>query len=463
MLRDFLPSNTIIKCINLKKRKDKKQYMKKQAKRKNFDISFYTAESNKDPKRGCLESHCNVIESLVGKKHEAVLILEDDAHFIKPLKKVKIPEDWDMLYLGGNVKFNMGKYDENWTRIVSWCTHAYIVNLKNRELVEKILESRNQEKEIDTYYIENIHPFFNCYMITPMVAIQKEGYSDIENANVSYNFMSQTLEGFSKPQHKEEDGNYRLILPHVEEKDLPHVSILTPTYKRRKYFSLPIYCFMNFIYPKDKIEWIIVEEEGNDNETVKDMVQFDKRIRYYQVDKVDGKPIPIGKKRNICTELSNHDFILNMDDDDYYPPESILARVKLLMKYNNEIGMVGSSIIGTYDIINRRSGWVSDGNLTIGEASMGYRRSFWEKQKFNDNHKKGEYRQMIEGRFEKIMEIPYYFVVFALNHGENMTISKRIKERENNNSQDEKPELSIYWNEEAKGFINDIGDRLMNN
>ena len=104
MLRDFLPENTIIKCINLKKRKDKKLYMKKQAKRKKFDLSFYSAELHSNPKRGCLESHCNIIENMAEKNIKAVLILEDDAHFIKTVGKVKLPDDWDMLYLGGECK-----------------------------------------------------------------------------------------------------------------------------------------------------------------------------------------------------------------------------------------------------------------------------------------------------------------------------------------------------------------------
>ena len=41
-----------------------------------------------------------------------------------------------------------------------------------------------------------------------------------------------------------------------------------------------------------------------------------------------------------------------MDDDDYYPPESIISRIKILLKYKlDNIECVGSTLIGTYNII----------------------------------------------------------------------------------------------------------------
>ena len=95
-------------------------------------------------------------------------------------------------------------------------------------------------------------------MLNPMIAIQKSGYSDIEKKMVNYDFMEKTLKGLMEPEHKIVDGSYVLKLPKIEDKDLPTVSIVTPTYNRRHLFSLPLYNFENFIYPKDKIEWIMM-------------------------------------------------------------------------------------------------------------------------------------------------------------------------------------------------------------
>lgn len=450
-------------CINLKHRKEKKIFMERQARKKNFKFDLYKTKLHKNPKRGCLESHISVIQNAKNNGYQSVLILEDDCLFIKDPNNIPtLPHDWDMIYLGGNVKYVLDKYNDNWSRIVSYTTHCYCVNLTNTNLVNTILAAKDATDEIDAYYIKNIHTQFKCYMLNPMIAIQKEGYSDIENAKVNYNFMQQTLNGFAKPEHIIKDKQYIMKLPDIPDEQLPYVSIVTPTYKRRQFFSLPIFCFKNFIYPKNKIEWIIAEEihqNEDQSSSVEDMVQFDNRIKYFKsIIPINDKPLPIGAKRNLTVEHASHDIIIHMDDDDYYPPESILARVKLLVKYKEHIGMIGSSTIGAYNMIEQKSKMLSDGTLSIGEASMAYYKSFWEQQKFTNTHTKGEYRGIIDGRFNQILDVPYYFILHALNHNQNMTLSKRpgrtIDENTNTNTNGETIfDTTMYWNEDTKEFI----------
>ena len=55
-------NNVKVVCINLKCRKDKKKYMKKQLKRRKLDFKFFNAEKHANPKRGSLESHLTVIK-----------------------------------------------------------------------------------------------------------------------------------------------------------------------------------------------------------------------------------------------------------------------------------------------------------------------------------------------------------------------------------------------------------------
>ena len=40
----------------------------------------------------------------------------------------------------------------------------------------------------------------------------------------------------------------------------PLVSICTPTFNRRPFWPYIIKCFENQTYPKDKIEWIIIDD-----------------------------------------------------------------------------------------------------------------------------------------------------------------------------------------------------------
>ena len=66
--------------INLKKRPDQKEYIEKQLKNRKIEYSFYMADKHTDPKRGCLESHINIIAN---SNAQNLLIMEDDCKFIR--------------------------------------------------------------------------------------------------------------------------------------------------------------------------------------------------------------------------------------------------------------------------------------------------------------------------------------------------------------------------------------------
>jgi hypothetical protein len=115
-----------------------------------------------------------------------------------------------------------------------------------------------------------------------------------------------------------------------------------------------------------------------------------------------------------------------MDDDDYYPPESILARIKILLKYEKEgIECVGSTLIGTYNIIYNESSMSTDGPISLSEATMAYTKKFWEEKPFDEFCLLGEHKSFTENRLFKIMDIPYSFIIIAINHKSNFTENLR--------------------------------------
>jgi hypothetical protein len=427
-INSFLP-NVDVQCINLKHRKDKYNYIKKVFKRRKISAKFFIAELNPNPKRGCLESHLSVISKVAKTDCKTLLMLEDDAKFMQPLCNIpEPPHNWDMLYLGGTVRSKISQYNEHWYRVTCFTTHAYIINMENKELVADIMRAKDYDMEIDNFYINQIHAKYNCYMVYPMMILQKEDYSDIEQCIVNYDYMEQTLMGFTKPEHTTHDKQYVLKLPVIDDNDLPCVSILTPTYNCRKIFPLAIHNFMNIDYPKKKIEWIIIDDSdlvSDSNNDISDLIPRFKNIKYIKLPpKLCGTRYSIAEKRNIANEHALYKYRVHMDDDDYYPPESVKCRVKILLKYP-DIGCVGCSMIGIYDIINNKCSMSSDGDLTLSEASMGYTHAFWNSCNFNQLELKGEYKSFIEGRFNKIMDLPYSFVIYALSHDTNYTSKTR--------------------------------------
>ena len=458
-------------CINLKEREEKRKWMVKQAKKQNIKLHFYTAELHQNPKRGCLESHLSVIKNALKEGHKYLFILEDDALFKNKLKDLpEPPENWDMLYLGGTVKHVFSKdlnekKKSSWIRMTCWTTHAYILNLTNKDLIDEILKSEEEgpEMEIDRYYVNKIHQKYKAYMVNPMACIQKSGHSDIEGRKVEYSFMEKSMYGLRKPNYEiTEEGAYKLKLPDIPFDKLPGVSIITPTKDREWMFSLPKFNFSRFSYPPDKLEWIIVDSSATDD--LKYHFMGNKRVKYLHVN----EPCTIAHKRNLACKMAKNPIIVHMDDDDIYKPESILARVKPIVGYKNT-ECVGCSRIGIYDIINDSSFISSDGHLSLSEASMAYTKRFWEEQQFDPGCERGEYGSFMQNRLDKIVEIPYIFVMCALNHNKNFT--PRTKWISDNNVGQETirnketgkvMNFKDTWDEETQLFIGNLRKYILN-
>jgi len=111
-----------------------------------------------------------------------------------------------------------------------------------------------------------------------------------------------------------------------KKENIPRVSICTPTFNRRPFFKGLIDSIMLQTYPKDRIEWIIVDD-GTDK--IEDLVKDIPFVKYFYTEKMN-----LGKKRNFmheqCSFKNDNDIIIYFDDDDYYPKERISHAVEKL-------------------------------------------------------------------------------------------------------------------------------------
>jgi glycosyltransferase involved in cell wall biosynthesis len=121
---------------------------------------------------------------------------------------------------------------------------------------------------------------------------------------------------------------------------LPFVSICTPTFNRRPFIETIIKCYLSQDYPKNKLEWIIIDD-GTDH--IEDLVKDISGVKYFKYD----SKMTLGKKRNLMHEKSKGDIIVYMDDDDFYPPCRVSHAVETLQK-NKQALCAGSSEIYIY-------------------------------------------------------------------------------------------------------------------
>jgi glycosyltransferase involved in cell wall biosynthesis len=120
----------------------------------------------------------------------------------------------------------------------------------------------------------------------------------------------------------------------------PFVSVCTPTYNRRMFIPQLIKCFQKQTYPKELMEWIIIDD-GDDS--VEDLFKGVECVKYFRYE----EKIKLGRKRNLMHEKSKGEIIVYMDDDDYYPPDRVTHAVDRLRARPNALA-AGSSVVYIY-------------------------------------------------------------------------------------------------------------------
>ena len=130
--------------------------------------------------------------------------------------------------------------------------------------------------------------------------------------------------------HTSVENTLSLFVPVINDDDLPKISIVTPTYNRSNIFQLAVKNFRDIAYPKHKIEWIIVNDSDK-KEMNKYKIPKESNIAHYKLE-TTGR-LTIGHKRNFGVERSSGDYVVFMDDDDYYYPDSVYNRIALMLYY----------------------------------------------------------------------------------------------------------------------------------
>jgi len=192
---------------------------------------------------------------------------------------------------------------------------------------------------------------------------------------------------------------------------LPFVSLCTPTFNRRPFIPIMIKCFEIQTYPKDRIEWIIVDD-GTDK--IEDLIKDIPQIKYLKFD----EKMTLGKKRNILNENSKGDIIIYIDDDDYYPPERISHAVETLKKNPKALCAGSSAMFIHFKHINKMLQFGPYTPTHATAATFAFRKELLKETRFDEKSSVAE-----EKNFLKDYTIPFVqldptksILVFSHNH-----------------------------------------------
>ena len=197
----------------------------------------------------------------------------------------------------------------------------------------------------------------------------------------------------------------------------PFVSVCTPTFNRRPFFPTIIKCFDGQTYPKDRMEWIIVDD-GTDK--IEDIVKDHPLVKYFKYD----EKIPLGKKRNIMHQKTRGSIIVYMDDDDYYPPERVSHAVEMLLK-NPEALCAGSSEMYIY--FKDTDQMIQFGPYGPNHATAGtfaFRKELLREHKYNNDACLAEEREFLKGYTVPFVQLDPMKAILVFSHRHN-TFDKR--------------------------------------
>jgi len=205
----------------------------------------------------------------------------------------------------------------------------------------------------------------------------------------------------------------------LKKKYYPLVSICTPTFNRRPFIPTMFECFRNQTYPKDRMEWIIVDD-GTDR--IRDLVESSgiSQIKYFEMP----KKVSLGEKRNYMHSKATGTIIVYMDDDDYYPPERVSHAVEKLMD-NKQALCAGSSEIYIY--FKHIKKMIQFGPYGPNHATAGtfaFRAELLKQTKYQDHAAVAEEREFLKGYTIPFVQLDPMKTILCFSHEQN-TFDKR--------------------------------------
>ena len=241
----------------------------------------------------------------------------------------------------------------------------------------------------------------------------------------------------------------------------PFVSICTPTFNRRPFIPIMFECFLNQNYPKDQMEWIIVDD-GTDK--IEDLVKNSgiSQIKYFAL----AEKMSLGKKRNFMHEKSRGSIIVYMDDDDYYPPERVSHAVETLQKNPKALCAGSSELYVYFKHIAKMYQFGPYGPNHSTAGTFAFRRELLNQTRYEDHAALAEEKAFLKNYTIPFAQLDPLKTILVFSHEHNTFDKRKLLENPHPNYVRESPKTvdqfirSIYEANIKDFFMNRIDKAL---
>jgi len=237
----------------------------------------------------------------------------------------------------------------------------------------------------------------------------------------------------------------------------PLVSIITPTFNRRPFYPMIIKCFENQTYPKDKMEWIIIDD-GTDK--IEDLVKDIPQVKYFKYD----EKMTLGRKRNLAHEKASGDILVYMDDDDYYPPERVRHAVDML-RTSKSLCAGSSEMLIYFKHINKMLKFGPYGPYHATAATFAFKKELLKITKYDEDAALAEEKKFLKDYTIPMVQLDSKKTILVFSHNHNSFDKKTLLERapypnKTINYTDITVDDMVKEDEIKKFFLEDIDDIL---
>lgn len=207
-----------------------------------------------------------------------------------------------------------------------------------------------------------------------------------------------------------------LLARQTRAQPLPFVSAICPTYCRREFLPYLLYIWQYQDYPAEKRELIILDDSPTSNADLIGMMSdpATPNVRYIH----SPARLTLGNKRNQLNALAKGEYIICLDDDDYYAPDKISHQVAQ-MQTHRALFSGSDQIYIWYSHLDKIYLTHAFGASHALNGTFGYHRNLLKNHRYDDAATKAEEEGFLNGFTTPVQQIDPKRAILCISHSSN--------------------------------------------
>lgn len=205
----------------------------------------------------------------------------------------------------------------------------------------------------------------------------------------------------------------------------PVASILTPTYARHRFLPILAHMIEHQTYDLSKLEWIVIDDSERDVSSWFRTHELHNRLERLTYIHLPHK-VSIGCKRNLTKVLARGDYLIHMDDDDYYATNYLSTVISIFLR-KDKPSIIGATTISLMypQTLYLYNTWPPKHNHTCA-GILSYTRKYADSHNFPNDAQNAEEPRFLKGNH--VTQIVHsHNIYMAFVHSNNTVPKKQVQ------------------------------------